>query len=104
MRVVVPPGSFWTCCAGQPPRDRQNLRRFVRMYLLWALLFAGGGQLLRRELLLDGAIPWRVAALPTVVGIFALTAAAAACGRPTSSNGSFIWKRWPSASAAAGWL
>jgi hypothetical protein len=46
----------------------------MRVGLAWALLFTGGSQLIKRDLLPPGAIPWLVAALPSVVGIFVLVA------------------------------
>ena len=68
------PGSFWARCVGNTARDRRNLKRLLWVSLAWAVLFTGGSQLIKRDLLPGGAIPWVVAALPSVVGIFVLVA------------------------------
>jgi len=44
------------------------------LYLVWELLFTGGSQLIKRDLLPGGAVPWVVAALPTIVGVLVVRA------------------------------
>ena len=67
-------GSFWTRCTGQTPRDRGNLKRFLWIHVAWTTLFTGGNQLIKRELIPGDALPWVVAALPSIVGVFVVTA------------------------------
>ena len=67
-------GPFWARCMGTTPRDRRNLRQLMWLYLTWAILFTGVSQLIKRDLLPAGAVPWVVAALPSIVGIFVLVA------------------------------
>jgi len=66
--------SFWMRCSGSTSRDRRNLRRFFWVYAAWAVFFVGGNQLIKRDLLPAGPLPWVVAVLPPVVAIFALLA------------------------------
>lgn len=67
-------GSFWMRCTGGTSRDRRNLTRMMWIYAAWALAFAGGSQLIKRDLLPAGPLPWIVAALPTALGVFAVLA------------------------------
>lgn len=69
-----PRESFWTRCVGQTPRDQRNMKRLLGIYLTWTVLFTGATQLIKRDLLPAGPIPWVVAALPSVVGIFVVVA------------------------------
>lgn len=61
-------------CTDSTPRDRRNQRRLALACLGWALCFLAVTVLIREELLPDGAAPWVVAALPTLVGVFVLVA------------------------------
>ncbi len=65
---------FWARCGDTTARDWRNLRRVLWTLAVWAVFFAGGSQLIKRDLLPAGPILWVVAALPTVVGVFVLVA------------------------------
>ena len=65
---------FWARCGDTTARDRRNLKRAMWILAAWAVLFAGGSQLIKRDLLPAGPIPWVVAALPTIAGVFVLLA------------------------------
>ena len=67
-------GALWTRCIGSTPRDRRNMSRMMGLFLVWTASFVAGTQLIKRDLLPAGPIPWVVAALPTVVGIFVVVA------------------------------
>jgi hypothetical protein len=67
-------GSFWMRCAGSTPRDRANLRRVLWTYLGWAVLFAGGSQLLKRHIVPDGPPSWAIAALPILAAVLVIRA------------------------------
>lgn len=66
--------SFWTRCLGSASRDRANLRRIVWTGLTWAVLFAGGSQVLKRGLVPEGPVSWGVAALPILAAVLAMSA------------------------------
>lgn len=57
-------------CCGTTPRDRRNLTRLLGAFLAWTVVFVGATQLIKRDLLPAGWIPWAVAAVPTIVGIY----------------------------------
>ena len=61
-------------CADTTPRDRRNLRRFLWALGTWAVLFAGGSQLLKRGLVPEGPLSWMVAALAAASGLLVLAA------------------------------
>jgi hypothetical protein len=61
--------SFWACCAGAAPRDRDNLRRFLATYLGWAIAFSGGSQLIKHGVVPAGPASW---ALVAAVGLLAV--------------------------------
>ena len=67
-------GTFWMRCAGATPRDRSNLRRALWAYVIWSVFLAGGTQLIKRDLLPDGAVPWVVAVVPSLVAVYVLVA------------------------------
>ena len=65
---------FWVRCGDTTPRDRRNLMRVMWTLGAWAVCFAGGSQLIAKDLLPAGPLPWVVAALPSVLGVFVLVA------------------------------
>lgn len=59
------------------PAGRRGWRRDVRLAgasLVWAVCFVGARSLIRHGLLPGGAVPWLVAALPTVAGVVLVAA------------------------------
>jgi hypothetical protein len=50
------------------------MTRVLLALAAWAALFVAASQLIKRDLLPAGAIPWVVAALPTVAGAFVILA------------------------------
>ena len=69
-----PGQSFWMRCSGSTSRDRRNLRHFIWIYAAWAVFYTGGSQLIKRDLLPAGPLPWVAAVIPPVVAVFALLA------------------------------
>ena len=64
--------SFWVRCGLSSGGSRRSELRLAGMTLVWAVLFAGGKQLITNDLLPAGPIPWAVAALPSVAAILVL--------------------------------
>lgn len=60
--------------ADSTPRDRRNLLLCILALGAWAVTFVGGAWLLRSDVAGVGALPWLVAALPTVFGLAAVLA------------------------------
>ena len=65
---------FWARCGDTTPRDRRNMMRLVWTLGAWAVCFVGVSQLIKRDLLPAGPIPWALAMLPSVVGVLVLVA------------------------------
>lgn len=65
--------SAWLC-GDTTPRDWPNMRRLLWLMFAWAVTFAGGAQLVRREIMPTGAIAWIAAAIPMVLAVFVLIA------------------------------
>ncbi|MEM7583858.1 MAG: hypothetical protein AAF560_10795 [Acidobacteriota bacterium] len=63
---------FMRC--GDSKRDIQNALRAAGAILAWAICFAGSSQLLKREMVPEGAMQLVVAAIPSLFGIFVLIA------------------------------
>ena len=66
--------AVWGRCLDTPPHDWRNMKRFLWSLGAWAVCFAGGSQLIKRELLPAGPIPWVVALLPNVVAVLVIVA------------------------------
>ncbi|MBZ0270301.1 hypothetical protein K8I85_19285 [bacterium] len=60
---------FWSCCGGATPRDRANLRRFLRYYVGWTIAFTGGSQLIKREVVPQGPASWTIIALTALLAV-----------------------------------
>lgn len=52
--------------------DTRDQLRLAAVCLLWAILFAGGMSLIKRELLPSGPLPWLIALLPWIAAVFVL--------------------------------
>ena len=61
-------------CGDTTPRDRRNQLRVMWALGAWALSFTGVSQLIKRDLLPGGPIPWLLAVLPCVLGVVVLFA------------------------------
>ncbi len=63
---------LWARCGDTTPRDRRNLRTMLLTTAAWAVCYTGVSQLIKRELLPAGPIPWILAVLPIIAGFFVL--------------------------------
>lgn len=52
--------------------DVRGQLRLAGVCLVWGILFAGGMMLIKHELLPAGPLPWLIALLPSVAGVFVL--------------------------------
>lgn len=66
--------SLWAWLCADSRRERRRDVRLAGASLAWAVCFAGARSLIKHGLLPGGAVPWLVAALPTVAGVILLAA------------------------------
>lgn len=61
-------------CTGGTARDRRNQRRFTWLLAAWAVLFLVSTYLIAGEYVANEPLGWLVAALPSIVAVFAVLA------------------------------
>ncbi len=65
---------LWERCGDTTPRDWLNSKRMLWSLLAWAVSFAGLSQLIKRDLLPAGPIPWLLTAVPVIAGVLVILA------------------------------
>ncbi len=66
--------SIFERCGDTTPRDRRNQLRLLWAVGAWALSFSGVSQMIKRDLLPAGPVPWMLAVVPCILGVVVLIA------------------------------
>lgn len=67
-----PDQTSWMNCGDMTAQDVRNIRRFRLGVGIWGVSFIGATFIIKKELLPAGPLPWLVATLPILVGLYVL--------------------------------